>query len=211
MSPIAGSGMLKKTTVAAGAAFILVVAGTVAWELGLIDEFVDHSNGAIKACEQGVISQLRSPTSYKRIDVAFTLAPALSFEEFKEYRKNQGCPFSPDEDSCKFGNFTTHGYQVNLALAGKLNDPASLIDINRRDFSRKRIKAANEEADRWDFDETSKAVAGSPNTSFVTINYDAMNSMGVSLRSSATCRFGPALPGRKWTKADIFVGGSTRS
>lgn len=187
-----------------------MVAGAVAWESGLLVRFVDHSNGAIAACEEGLISQLRSPSTYKRIDTAFTIAPALSFKEFKEYRKNQGCPFAPDEDSCRFGNFMTHGYKVNLALAGKLNDPLSTVDINRRNFSAKKVKAATEAADKWDFQITSQAIAKNPNTSFVTIVYDAMNLMGVPIRSAAICRFGPAFSGRQWTKADIFVGGSVK-
>lgn len=189
---------------------LAVAGGTVAWYSGWADRLLDQSNGAIAACEQLLVNELKAPSTYKRTQVRFIPAPPLTEAQATAYFASKGCPADATSlDSCLHLQQISQGYLANVALAGKLtDDPASFVDlptVDRRKFSRKEVKVAEEKAKQWQLRNLNRGKADGGSTAYVSIQYDAANAFGTPIRSEKICHFGPRWKDRSWTAEDTFI------
>ena len=149
----------------------------------------DGSRGAIAACEEATRAKLVSPTSYTHVWANFTERGPLDESEREEWMDRAGCSVTREkagECSRTFAEKMTTAFSKQIA------------EKKRRGVKLEASEQAIVNAGAWL--ETAK-------TGFVLLEYEAMNPMGVNLRSFAICRFGPPGDRNKFSSRDIFQHG----
>lgn len=149
----------------------------------------DGSRGAIAACEEATRAKLVSPSSYARVWANFTERGPLDEAEREEWMDRAGCSVTRE----KAGECSrTFAEKMTTALTKQI------AEKKRRGVKLEASEQAIVNAGAWL--DTSK-------TGFVLLEYEAMNPMGVNLRSFAICRLGPPGDNSKFSSRDVFQHG----
>ena len=170
--------------------------GFLALKTNALDRVLDSSSGAIPACEEALLQNLKSPSSYNRIKAEFYPQPALSPQQFRQYQFTHGCTV----DKLGFGLkncIDAQAYYLQTAdeLETQRPDGTKMKGRERRDA----IKL------KWDRDyRTYKEVWGKNGTATVAIEYDADNAYGSALRSKYICEFGKRSTDDHFSAGDIY-------
>lgn len=178
-------------TVAVG----LVLAGS-AWKLGALDWLTDESHGALSACEEYVVSTLKAPSSYQRAWYEYKPAPPLTSAEFRNLQSAQANVCGGDQCS-EAGDYMQAAVEgFNRELDRKLRDGLALDDLEQALLKNRKQMDADAAADK-----------PAARTAFVTVEYDAQNAFGASIRSFAMCRFSAIGEDGRFSKTDILSAG----
>lgn len=167
----------------------------VAWQLGALAWLTDDSHGALAACEEQTKEGLVSPSSFKLVWSDYTLRAAALPED--------NVAMAAPGSSQLSVNFAAYVDKHGPELAARLARGERLSEEDRQ------------MAELW----TSADVAKKENaarlarnlpedrTAFVSLEYDADNSFGATLREFAMCRFGPIGDDGRFERADIVQSG----
>ena len=172
-----------------------------AWNIGYFDELIHQSNGSIAACEKAIKGSLVSPSSYRRVSVEFTPREPLTLEEFETAINTKKCPVSEREYNCE--SDTAHADAlVDQSIASQQLEKEGRPDPRpNRSVVEKALKRHHADI----YAQLSRWPLSHRKTGFVTLEYDADNSFGASLRASSFCRFGTIGQDGQFGPEDIIL------
>ena len=193
---------MQKLVVAGGAvsAVGLVLVGMF-WS-GILPSPFDNSHGAIPACVERTKEQLRSPASFKLIWSDYSALPPLTSEERKQAFQAQGSsdPFKGDQ--------ITQAYIRAIEIRGpKLAERLTRGDkLSGIDAQIAQAWIEGQEAERANAARIAKNLP-EDQSAHVTLEYDADNGFGASIRSFGMCKFGAIGGDGVFAKSDIILSG----
>lgn len=167
-------------------ALAAAAAAAGAWHIGYFDELIHDSDGSIGACEEAIKGRLVSPSSYRRVSVEFTPREPLTLEEFEAAINSKKCPVSEREYNCESDNATADALVDQYIASQQLEKEGRPDPRPNRSVVEKALNRHHADI----YAELSKQPLSNRRTGFVTLEYDADNSFGASLRASGFCRFG---------------------
>lgn len=185
-----------------GAAILLGTGALALWDSGF-NLLSDGSHGAIGACEEHTRERLKSPASFKLVWSDYTAMGPLTDEDRKT-----AAAMACEPDCNNIGSQLTRAY-------------SAYIDKNGPRLAAKKLKGQkltaeeNDNAELWlgvqkakkENAEREKLNLPEDRTAHVTLEYDADNSYGASLREFAMCRFGAIGTDGSFAKSDIAFAG----
>lgn len=160
-----------------------------------IRSLIDPTDGALAACEENLTGQLKSPSSYKRIDYKFFENPnGMKIEGFKQFQQTHLKTADPALGDARD---LAERRIDDLAMEINLGKPLSRI--------------THEERQKWLDDKLSRdftifqAERDTRRTASVFITYEAENSYGASLKDIHECNFAsPKTEVGKYTTDDLY-------
>ena len=172
-----------------------------AWHIGYFDEWVHNSDGSIGACEDAIKGSLASPSSYRRVSVEFTPREPLPLEEFEDAWNTRQCPVSEREYNCESDTNYADAYLDQFTAERQLEKEGRSDLPPTRSVVEKALKRYRADI----YAQLSKQPLSHRKTGFVTLEYDADNSFGASLRASSFCRFGTIGQDGQFGAEDIIL------
>lgn len=170
---------MKRSVIIAAAIIVTATGAYLARDQ--IHHLIDPTNGALAACEENLKTQLKSPSSYKRIDYKFFEYPSgMTIDGFKQFQKTH---FTTADPVLGEARGLSQGYIDQLAMEMSLRKPLSKItDHDRQKWLDDKLKR--------DFN-LFQAVRNNTRTASVFVTYEAENSYGASLKNIHECNFAP--------------------
>ena len=192
---------MRKQALVGGLAGVasLAIVGLI-WS-GLVPSPIDHSHGAIGACLDKTKEQLRSPSSFQLVWSEYTARGPMTTEERKQAFQSQ----TVQNDT---GDKILHAYMRAIEVRGpklaqRLRRGEKLTGVDA-DLARSWIQG--EEAEKANTIRVAKNLP-EDQTAFVTLEYDADNGFGASIRNFGICRFGAIGSDGRFAKSDIIMSG----
>ena len=172
-----------------------------AWHIGYFDELIHNSDGSIGACEEAIKGSLVSPSSYRRVSVEFTPREPLTLEEFEGAINTRKCPVSEREYNCESETATADALVDQYIASQQLEKEGRPDPRPNRSIVEKALKRLHADI----YAQLSRWPHSHRKTGFVTLEYDADNSFGASLRTSSFCRFGPIGEDGRFGPNDVIL------
>jgi hypothetical protein len=163
---------------------VAAVTAFAGWRSGYAEQLTDTSHGGITACEEALLSNLKAPSTYKRIAASFREESPLTMQQFREYTITGYC--GPDGGWRPCGDLgkgiISYGAKQIALSKGIKGHPSPKQKIEMRHLYWEKIYAIYQQNAR------------EHPPGIVELTYDAEDAYGTPLRSTLVCRFGIRSP-----------------